>query len=46
MQKIIKNRANRNNEWTKYEEFKKGLVGLTPEEYEEAVRLYCKVNKI
>ena len=30
----------------KYEEFKKGLVNLTPEEYEEAIRLYCKANNI
>ena len=30
------------DKYLKYEEFKKGLVGLTPEEYEEAVgRLFC-----
>ena len=29
-----------------YEKFKRGLVGLTSEEYEEAIRLYCKLNKI
>jgi hypothetical protein len=34
------------DKWTKYEEFKKGLIGLTPEEYEEAIKLYCKTNKV
>ena len=30
----------------KYEEFKKGLVDLTSEEYEEAIRIYCMMNKL
>lgn len=34
------------DKWEKYEEFKKGLIDLTPEEYEEAIRIYCKINKI
>jgi len=46
MQKIIKNQTNKNDKLLKYEEFKKGLVDLTPEEYEEAIRLYCIANKI
>lgn len=33
---------------SKYEKFKRELRrrDLSPEEYEEAIRLYCKVNKI
>ncbi len=34
------------DELLEYEEFKKGLEDLTPGEYEEAIRLYCKANKI
>lgn len=34
------------NRWIKYEEYKKGLVDLTSEEYEEAIRIFCKVNNL
>lgn len=30
----------------KYEAFKKNLKDLSPEEYEEAIRLYCKANRL
>ena len=34
------------DKWIKYEEFKKGLVDLTSEEYEETIKLYCKENNL
>lgn len=30
----------------KYEAFKKTLANMTPEEYEKAVRDYCRKNRI
>lgn len=46
MQKIIKNQTNKDNRLIKYEKYKKGLVALTPDEYEKAIKLYCKLNKL
>jgi SOS response regulatory protein OraA/RecX len=35
-------------EWIKHKNLKRKLnqKGLSPEEYEEAIRLFCKANKI
>lgn len=32
--------------WEEYEKFKKSLSNLTSDEYEEAIKKYCKKNKI
>lgn len=30
------------NKWRRYEAFKKTLKNLTPDEYEKAIKEYCK----
>lgn len=32
--------------WEDYERFKKSLQNLTSDEYEEAIKKYCRKNKI
>lgn len=36
------------DKWIKYEKFKRELreKNLSPEDYEEAIKLYCKVNNL